>query len=41
VGDGVVLKVDVGDPWHHEVLPAGASVRVAFPGSAVVTLPDE
>ena len=41
VRDGVVLKVDVGDPWHHEVLPAGASVRVAFPGSAAVTLPDE
>ena len=41
VRDGVVLKVDVGDPWHHEVLPAGASVRVTFPGSAAVTLPDE
>src|SRR2546428_3652918 len=22
---GVVLKVDVGDPWHHEVLPAGSA----------------
>jgi len=41
VRDGVVLKVDVGDPWHHEVLPAGASVRVTFPGSAAVTLSDE
>src|SRR5712671_4394503 len=27
---GLVLKVDVGDPWHHEVLPAGRAVRVAF-----------
>jgi iron(III) transport system ATP-binding protein len=38
---GVVLKVDVGDPWHHEVLPAGAIVRVTFPASAALTLPDE
>jgi ABC-type Fe3+/spermidine/putrescine transport system ATPase subunit len=38
---GVVLKVDVGDPWHHEVLPMGAPVRVTFPASAVLTLPDE
>jgi iron(III) transport system ATP-binding protein len=41
VRDGVVLKVDVGDPWHHEVLPAGAAVRVTFPASAALTLPDE
>jgi iron(III) transport system ATP-binding protein len=41
VGAGVVLKVDVGDPWHHEVLPMGARVRVTFPASAVLTLPDE
>jgi len=38
---GVVLKVDVGDPWHHEVLPAGAAVCVTFPASAALTLPDE
>jgi ABC-type Fe3+/spermidine/putrescine transport system ATPase subunit len=41
VGAGVVLKVDVGDPWHHEVLPMGAAVRVTFPASAALTLPDE
>ncbi|MBI2493009.1 MAG: ABC transporter ATP-binding protein [Candidatus Rokubacteria bacterium] len=41
VRDGVVLKVDVGDPWHHEVLPPGAPVRVTFPASAALTLPDE
>ena len=41
VREGVVLKVDVGDPWHHEVLPAGAAVRVTFPASAALTLPDE
>ena len=41
VRDGVVLKVDIGDPWHHEVLPMGAAVRVSFPASAALTLPDE
>jgi ABC-type Fe3+/spermidine/putrescine transport system ATPase subunit len=41
VREGVVLKVDVGDPWHHEVLAMGAAVRVTFPASAALTLPDE
>ncbi|MGH7276780.1 MAG: ABC transporter ATP-binding protein [Candidatus Rokuibacteriota bacterium] len=41
VGAGAVLKVDVGDPWHHEVLPSGTRVRVTFPASAALTLPDE
>src|SRR5882724_5054028 len=41
VRDGVVLKVDIGDPWHHEVLPMGAAVHVTFPASAALTLPDE
>jgi hypothetical protein len=38
---GVVLEVDVGDPWHHEVRPMGAPVRVTFPAPAALTLPDE
>jgi ABC-type Fe3+/spermidine/putrescine transport system ATPase subunit len=41
VQDGVVLKVDVGDAWHHEVLPMGAAVPVTFPASAALTLPAE
>jgi hypothetical protein len=36
----MVLKVDVKDPWHHDVLPAGQEVTVAFPPSAALTLPD-
>ena len=40
VRDGVVLKVDVGDPWHHEVLPPRAAVHVTFPASAALTLAD-
>jgi len=38
---GLVLKVDVGDPWQHEVLPAGHSVKVTFPASATLVLPDD
>src|ERR671930_103501 len=38
---GLVLKVDVGDPWQHEVLPAGHAVRVAFPASATLVLSDD
>ena len=41
VRDDVVLKVDVGDPWHHELLPPGTPVHVTFPASAALTLPDE
>jgi ABC-type Fe3+/spermidine/putrescine transport system ATPase subunit len=37
----VVLKVDVRDPWHHDVLPAGREVRLSFPPSAALALPDE
>jgi ABC-type Fe3+/spermidine/putrescine transport system ATPase subunit len=38
---GLVLKVDVRDPWHHDVLPPGRPVRVAFPPSAALPLRDE
>ena len=39
-GAGLVLKVDVKDPWHHEVIPLGESVRLSFPASAALTLAD-
>jgi iron(III) transport system ATP-binding protein len=39
--DGMILKVDIRDPWHHVPLPAGQPVRVTFPASAALTLPDE
>jgi ABC-type Fe3+/spermidine/putrescine transport system ATPase subunit len=41
VSDGSVLKVDIGDPWHHVPLPAGTALRVTFPLSAALALPDE
>jgi ABC-type Fe3+/spermidine/putrescine transport system ATPase subunit len=39
--EGFLLKADVRDPWHHVPLPAGQSVRVTFPASVALTLPDE
>ena len=39
--EGVVLKADVRDPWHHVPLPAGHAVRVTFPASVALTLLDE
>jgi iron(III) transport system ATP-binding protein len=38
---GLVLKADVRDPWHHDLLPAGHAVRLSCPASAALTLPDE
>jgi len=38
---GAVLKVDVRDPWHHDLLPAGHAVTLSFPPSAALTLRDE
>jgi iron(III) transport system ATP-binding protein len=38
--DGLVLKVDVGDPWHHEVLTAGEPVTLTFPASVALLLAD-
>jgi iron(III) transport system ATP-binding protein len=38
--DGLVLKVDVGDPWHHEVLAGGRPVTLAFPASVALLLAD-
>jgi ABC-type Fe3+/spermidine/putrescine transport system ATPase subunit len=38
---GLLLRVDIRDPWHHEPLAPGHAVQVTFPASAVLTLPDE
>jgi hypothetical protein len=41
LGQGVVYKVDIRDPWHHVPLAIGATVRVAFPaGDTVAIAPD-
>ncbi|HEY3064238.1 MAG TPA: ABC transporter ATP-binding protein [Methylomirabilota bacterium] len=38
---GTLLKVDVRDPWHHEMLPAGRTVSLTFPASAALPLADD
>jgi ABC-type Fe3+/spermidine/putrescine transport system ATPase subunit len=38
---GLLLKVDVGDPWQHEVLPSGHAVRVGFAASSTLVLRDD
>ena len=38
---GPLLKVDVRDPWHHEVLVTGAPVTLSFPSSTALTLADD
>jgi iron(III) transport system ATP-binding protein len=39
--DGSILKVDIGDPWHHVPLAPGTAVQLTFPASAALALPDE
>jgi iron(III) transport system ATP-binding protein len=38
---GLVLKADVRDPWHHDPIAIDRPVRVSFPASVALTLPDE
>ena len=38
---GLLVKVDVRDPWHHTLLPSGEDVRLTFPASVALMLPDE
>lgn len=35
---GVLFKVDIGDPWHHQPLPMGADVTVSFPAASTVVI---
>jgi ABC-type Fe3+/spermidine/putrescine transport system ATPase subunit len=35
---GIVFKVDIRDPWHHELLPAGSTVDVSFPANSTVAI---
>jgi len=37
----LVFKVDVRDPWHHELLPMGSDVTVTFPASSTVAVREE
>jgi iron(III) transport system ATP-binding protein len=33
---GLIFKVDIRDPWHHEILPIGSAVAVTFAQSSTV-----
>jgi spermidine/putrescine ABC transporter ATP-binding subunit len=41
LGQGVVFKADVRDPWHHEPLAMGSPVTVSFPFTSTVAIPPE
>jgi iron(III) transport system ATP-binding protein len=38
---GTSLKVDIRDPWHHDPLPPGTELTLAFPASVTLALPPE
>ncbi len=38
LGQGVVFKADVRDPWHHRQFPAGTTVGLGFPASSTVAI---
>jgi spermidine/putrescine ABC transporter ATP-binding subunit len=39
LGQGVVFKTDVRDPWHHEPLSMGAAVTLSCPVSSTLAIP--
>ncbi len=41
LGQGVLFKVDIRDPWHHEQLAMGSTVTLAFPATSTVAMPAE
>jgi hypothetical protein len=38
---GLVLKADVRDAWHHDPLPVGRPVTLAFPSSVTLAVSDD
>jgi len=41
LGQGVLFKVDIRDPWHHEQRAMGTQVTLSFPASSTVAMPAE
>jgi iron(III) transport system ATP-binding protein len=41
LAQGVIFKVDIRDPWHHEQLPMGSAVSLSFSISSTVAIPAE
>jgi ABC-type Fe3+/spermidine/putrescine transport system ATPase subunit len=40
LASGLIFKIDISDPWHHEVLPAGRELTLSFPATTTVSVPD-
>ncbi len=38
VAPGLIFKVDMRDPWHHEVLPLGSFADITFPATSTVAI---
>ena len=38
---GVIFKIDIRDPWHHQQLPMGSSVSINVPVTSTVAIPAE
>ena len=38
-GQGITLKSDIRDPWHHEPVPMASQVTVSFPVTGTVAIP--
>jgi len=39
VATGIIFKVDIKDPWHHQEMPIGTEVSVCFPVSGTLPIP--
>ncbi len=39
LGPGTIFKADIRDPWHHQQLPMGTTVTLAFPASSALAIP--
>lgn len=37
----LICKVDIRDPWHHEVLPVGYQVTISFPPTSTIAIRSE
>ena len=37
----VIFKVDIRDPWHHEVISTGSDVTVTFPATSTIAIKGE
>ena len=38
---GQVLKADIRDPWHHDLVPIGREVAAGFPASVTLAVADD